>query len=223
MIEISNLNLFYKKVQILKNIDFAMQKNGCVCIMGESGAGKSMFAKSFIKLFDDEFKLSADKFSVFQNDILSLDGEKLREFRSKICALVFQNAKASFHPLLNVGDNFNLYLKDRINEPKKEAFEVLEKLLFDDLDILWHKYPYELSGGEASRVQIAISLCLKPKVLICDEITANLDARNQKSIIKIINSLKNEMMIIFITHQKSVATAIGDEFYTMQNGVLKNA
>lgn len=223
MIEIKNLNLFYKQTQILKDINFSMQKNGCVCIMGESGAGKSMFAKSFIKLFDDEFSLDASKFSVFNHDILSLNGKNLREFRSKICALIFQNATGSFHPLLNIGDNFNLYLKNRIIDSKKEAFEVLKKLLFDDLNILWHKFPYELSGGEASRVQIAIALCLKPKVLICDEITANLDAKNQKSIIKIINSLKNELQIIFITHQNSVAKAISDKIYLMQNGVLSDA
>lgn len=223
MIEISNLNLFYKQTQILKNIDFRIHKNSCVCIMGESGAGKSMFAKSFIRLFDDEFRLNADKFSVFGSEILSLNGENLREFRSKTCALVFQNAKGSFHPLLNIGDNFNLYLKDRINEPKKEAFAVLEMMKFDDLNLLWHKFPYELSGGEASRVQIAIALCLKPKVLICDEITANLDATNQKSIIKIINLLKPGLKIIFITHQKSMALGVGDEIYLMQNGILKNA
>ena len=88
--------------------------------------------------------------------------------------------------------------------------------------MLWHKFPYELSGGEASRVQIAIALCLKPKVLICDEITASLDAQNQKSIVKIINSLKDELQILFITHQKNVANAVADEFYTMQNGVLEN-
>lgn len=221
MINIKNLNLFYKNTQILKSIDFATNGVGCVCIMGKSGSGKSMFAKSFIKLFDSDFKLSADKFEVFNQNILHLKGANLREFRQKTSALIFQNPVGSLHPLLNVGDSFNLYLKKTIKNPKKVAFEYLQKLGFDDLNLLWHKFPYELSGGEASRVNIAIALCLKPKMLICDEITASLDTINQKAVIDIINLIKQDHQIIFITHQKSVANSVGDSFYEMKNGELK--
>lgn len=221
MIEIKNLNLIYKNTQILNSIDFDMNNNGCACIIGKSGAGKSMFAKSFIKLFDSDFNLHASKFEVEGNNVLSLKGKDLRNFRKNSCALIFQNAKASLHPLLNIGDSFNLYLKNNTKFTKKLAFEQLEKLMFDDLNLLWHKFPYELSGGEASRVQIAIALCLKPKVLICDEITSNLDSLNQKAVVKIINSLKTELKIIFITHQNHIAKNISDIIYEMNNGVLK--
>ncbi len=221
MIEIKGLNLYFQGKQILKNLDFSHADKGCVSIMGKSGSGKSMFGKSLIRLFDDEFTMNAKKFIVFTHELLSLNEEELREYRSNTCSLVFQNSKASFHPLLDVGEHFLLYLKGRVKEPKKMAFEYFERFGFRDANLLWHKFAYELSGGEASRVQIALALCLKPKILVCDEITSDLDVKNQMRIIEILKTLKKEMAIIFITHQKELSSLIEDERYTMKDKRLE--
>ena len=144
MIEIENLNLNFKDRAILSNLDFTLAKNECVAITGNSGCGKSMFAKAMIRLFDDDFRLSADKFKIYDKDILAFNQDELREYRRNSCALIFQNSHSSFHPMLNVGDHFNLYLKKTMetNLIKKTAFEYFAKFGFDDANTLWHKFSY---------------------------------------------------------------------------------
>lgn len=220
MIEIENLNLNFKNRPILSNLDFALAQNECVAITGNSGCGKSMFAKVTIRLFDDDFSLSADKFKICGRDILAINQDELREHRRNVCALIFQNSHSSFHPMLNVGDHFNLYLKKtmEIGPIKKTAFEYFAKFGFDDANTLWHKFSYELSGGEASRVQIVLALCLKPKILICDEITSSLDALNKRNIINMLNSLKREIGIIFITHELGLISHLRSRILNLKNG-----
>ena len=122
--------------------------------------------------------------------------------------------------MLNVGDHFNLYLKKttEIGLIKKTAFEYFYKFGFDDANTLWHKFPYELSGGEASRVQIVLALCLKPKILICDEITSSLDTLNKRNIINMLNSLKREIGIIFITHELGLISHLTSRILNLKNG-----
>jgi len=202
MIEIENLNLNFKNRPILSNLDFSLAQNECVAITGNSGCGKSMFAKAMIRLFDDDFSLSADKFKICGRDILALDQNELREHRRNVCALI------------------NLYLKKtmQIDLIKKTAFEYFAKFGFDDANTLWHKFSYELSGGEASRVQIVLALCLKPKILICDEITSSLDTLNKRNIINMLNSLKREIGIIFITHELGLISHLTSRILNLKNG-----
>ncbi len=218
MIDIQNLNLFYKNTQILKNINFNLQNFKIVSIIGKSGSGKSMFAKSFIRLFDENFMINAKKFCVNNQEILNLNQKSLENYRRNTTSLIFQNAKACLHPLMDVGEHFDYYFGKDI---KKTAFEYFLKFGFKDPDLLWHKYSYELSGGEASRVNITLALCVKPKILICDEITSGLDVKNQKHIIEILKSIKNETSIIFISHQKNVVEILSDEIWQMNDGRLK--
>lgn len=216
MIDIKNLNIFYKNLQILKNINFYL-KSGQVCgIMGKSGSGKSIFAKSFIRLFDDDFFVKADKFCVDGDEILNFDKKTLSIYRKKV-ALIFQNSLACLHPMLNVGDHFNFYFDKNI---KSKAFLYFKNFGFSDPDLLWHKFPYELSGGEATRIAIVLALLSNPKILICDEITNGLDTINQKSIIEILKNLKNDLNIIFISHQENITKYLCDEIWLMNDGNL---
>ena len=176
MIEIKNLNVFYKDKKLLSELDFDMSEGKFTGITGASGSGKSLFAKSLIRLFDDHFRVRADKFKIAGRDILNLSQNELKDHRRKVAALVFQNSIASLHPLLNVGDHFNAYLNGDKRANKELAFSYFKEFGLNNANLIWHKYSYELSGGEASRVQIALALCLKPKILICDEITSGLDS-----------------------------------------------
>ena len=99
MIEIKNLNVFYKDKKLLRELDFAMSEGKFIGITGASGSGKSLFAKSLIRLFDDDFRVRADKFSIYKKDILKLSQNELKEHRKKVAALIFQNSVASLHPL----------------------------------------------------------------------------------------------------------------------------
>ena len=220
MIEIKNLNVFYKDKKLLRELDFDMNDGKFIGITGASGSGKSLFAKSLIKLFDDEFKVSADKFKVGGRDILSLSQSELKEYRRKVAALVFQNSIASLHPLLNVGDHFNAYLDGDKKANKELAFAYFREFGLNNANLIWHKYSYELSGGEASRVQIALALCLKPKILICDEITSGLDSISGSHVVGILESLKGKMSVIFISHDEALSRYLCDEIWQMRDGRL---
>ena len=220
MIEIKNLNVFYKDKKLLRELDFDMNDGKFIGITGASGSGKSLFAKSLIRLFDDEFKVSADKFKVGGRDILNLSQNELKEHRRKVAALVFQNSIASLHPLLNVGDHFNAYLDGDKKANKELAFAYFREFGLNNANLIWHKYSYELSGGEASRVQIALALCLKPKILICDEITSGLDSISGSHVAGILESLKGKMSVIFISHDEALSRYLCDEIWQMRDGQL---
>jgi len=220
MIEIKNLNVFYKDKKLLRELDFDMNDGKFIGITGASGSGKSLFAKSLIRLFDDEFKVSADKFNVAGQDILNLSQNELNKYRRKVAALVFQNSIASLHPLLNVGDHFNAYLDGDKKANKELAFAYFREFGLNNANLIWHKYSYELSGGEASRVQIALALCLKPKILICDEITSGLDSISGSHVAGILESLKGKMSVIFISHDEALSRYLCDEIWQMRDGQL---
>ena len=220
MIEIKNLNVFYKDKKLLRELDFDMNDGKFIGITGASGSGKSLFAKSLIRLFDDEFKVSADKFNVAGQDILNLSQNELNKYRRKVAALVFQNSIASLHPLLNVGDHFNAYLDGDKKANKELAFAYFREFGLNNANLIWHKYSYELSGGEASRVQIALALCLKPKILICDEITSGLDSISGSHVAGILESLKGKMSVIFISHDEALTSYLSDEIWQMRDGRL---
>ena len=220
MIEIKNLNIFYKDRQLLRELDFDMNDGKFIGITGASGSGKSLFAKSLIRLFDDEFKVGADKFKVAGQDILNLSHNELKDHRKKVAALVFQNSIASLHPLLNVGDHFNAYLDGDKKANKELVFAYFREFGLNNANLIWHKYSYELSGGEASRVQIALALCLKPKILICDEITSGLDSISGSHVAGILESLKGKMSVIFISHDEALTNYLSDEIWQMRDGRL---
>ena len=209
MIEIKNLNVFYKDKKLLRELDFSMSEGKFVGITGASGSGKSLFAKSLIRLFDDDFRVRADKFSIYKKDILNLSQNELKE-----------HSVASLHPLLNIGDHFNAYLGGDNKTNKELAFAYFREFGLGNANLIWHKYSYELSGGEASRVQIALALCLKPKILICDEITSGLDSISGSHVAGILESLKGKMSVIFISHDEALTNYLSDEIWQMRDGRL---
>lgn len=124
------------------------------------------------------------------------------------------------HPLLNVGDHFNAYLGGDNKSNKELAFAYFREFGLGNANLIWHKYSYELSGGEASRVQIALALCLKPKILICDEITSGLDSISGSHVTGILESLKGKMSVIFISHDEPLTNYLSDEIWQMRDGRL---
>ena len=119
-----------------------------------------------------------------------------------------------------MGDHFNAYLDGDKRANKELAFAYFREFGLDNANLIWHKYSYELSGGEASRVQIALALCLKPKILICDEITSGLDSISGSHVAGILESLKGKMSVIFISHDEALTNYLSDEIWQMRDGRL---
>lgn len=223
MINIQNLNLTYKNNRILKNISLRLKNGKTLGIIGQSGSGKSMFARTLINLLGDEFSINVDKFEVLGKSVLSLGKKELVNYRKFDVGLIFQNAGESFHPLYNIGDIFITSLKNHykdINEIKKVTFDTLARLGFENPELIWHEFPLQISGGMLARVQIALNLCMRQKMLICDEITSSLDSINAQNIINILKELKDELNFIIITHDPNVIYELADEVCVFDGGKI---
>lgn len=214
ILKVRNLSLKLNQKKIFENISFDIKIAKSLMIMGESGVGKSLLGKSLIRLLDPKFEISADEWSFNEVSVLNLNQNELRAFRSKV-GLVLQDAELSLYPYLDIGNLFHLILKThtKLNrkDHKRYAFDLLEKLGFDDIDLLWHSYANELSLGMARRVSLALTLLSKPQILICDEITASLDKENVQKIIQILKELKNTLGLVCITHDLNLVNSLADE------------
>ncbi|WP_246023123.1 ATP-binding cassette domain-containing protein [Campylobacter estrildidarum] len=217
--KVRNLSISFKNKVLLENINFTLEKGKTLAITGESGVGKSLLSKALVRLLDSDFNINADEFSFNGIEILKLSNDKLRELRSKI-ALVLQDSESSLYPCLDIGKLCSLILKTHTNlnqkEYKKYVFSYFEKLGFDNLDLLWHSYPYELSVGMARRASLALALLHKPQILICDEVTASLDAKNTQKIIEILKELKKDIGLICITHDLYFIRSLADEVLVLE-------
>lgn len=220
MIAIENFSLSHQKTLLLKNLTFKCNKN--LAIIGKSGCGKSLLAKSLIKLVDQSFNFTAKRFQVGIYNLLDkrLNTTHLR----KDYALILQDAHASFYPYLDIGSFFDIVLKTHLKLNQKQrkqlAFDYFHKLGLSNLEFIWHSYIHQLSGGMARRVQIALALALEPKMLLCDEITASLDEKSTHQLLQLLQDLTQHTQLFFITHDLHHARILSEEVLILQSGEI---
>ncbi len=196
-----------------------------LAIVGESGAGKSVFTKTFMGLLDGNGWI--DSGSIIYN------GEDLAKYkteddwikvRGKEFAMVFQEPMTSLNPLKTIGSQVEeavvLHRGLKGEEAKKVVIEILTDVGIEEPEKRYYQYPHEFSGGMRQRVVIAIAVACKPKVLICDEPTTALDVTIQAQILKLLKSLqkKHNLTTIYITHDLGVVANIADRIAVMYAG-----
>ena len=216
-IELSEIKKSYGKFHALKNVSLTLDKGLHYVIQGASGSGKS----TLLYLIGGLDKPSSGRI-LFSGEDLSLFGdEKLAHYRNTNVGFVFQ-----FHFLLpSMNCLENILLPSRIGgftnrELKNEVLSIAEHL---DVTHCLNKFPYELSGGEQQRVNIIRALSLKPKLLLCDEPTGNLDSTNSEKVIKLIKELAESFgsTLVVVTHDDSVACQFPSKFF-LKDGVLED-
>ena len=206
IIELKNLSLSYEtskgeSLNILDKISAKIYKEDSISIVGPSGAGKT----SLMMLIAGVEKPSSGKLEIAGKDISNLDEDELANFRKENVGIVFQN----FHliPTMNALENVSIAVElagnsENYTEVAKESLELVG--LADRMD----HYPEQLSGGEQQRVAIARAFATKPKILLADEPTGNLDEENSKKIINLLFDLKKNFKttLIIITHDNELAS-----------------
>ena len=219
-IEIRNLVKIYGKgelaVTAVNNISLHVVKGETVLIMGPSGAGKTTFDQLLAGLLTP----TSGKILVSDIDIESLTQGELAEFRLRHIGFVFQkpNLLSSLTALQNVEMVLNL-AGNKGSVAQREAITLLEKL---GLRSRLHYLPQKLSGGEQQRVAIARALANNPKLIIADEPTANLDSKNGKTIIELLNTLAKEKntTIILVSHDQRIVS-YADRILWLEDGILR--
>lgn len=204
--------------RVLDNVTLDIERREILGVVGESGSGKSMFASALLDAIVRPGRLSGEIIYHPENEeainVLDLDEEGLRTFRWEEIAMVFQGAQSSFNPTITLRDHFIETIEDHeynLEEQMAHAKELLSDLHLSAERVL-DSYPHELSGGMKQRALIALSLVLEPEVLVMDEPTAALDLLMQRSILTLLEDLKEkyDITVVFITHDLPLVAGLSD-------------
>src|SRR6187431_2180550 len=215
----------------LKNITFSVDRSEIFAIVGESGSGKSVTALSILRLLSKTAKFTRGKIIFSEDgkneiDLTRLSSKELQKTRGNKIAMIFQEPMTSLNPVFTCGEqvaeSLQLHKKISFGEAKQQAIEWFRKVKLPDPEKVFSKYPHQLSGGQKQRVMIAMAMCCKPSLLICDEPTTALDVTVQKNILQLIKELQDEqkMGVIFITHDLGVVSEIADKIAVMYKGEI---
>ncbi len=215
----------------LKNISLSVHRSEILAIVGESGSGKSVTALSILQLLVGTAKFSSGEIIFSEDgkneiDLIRLPNKELQKIRGNKIAMIFQEPMTSLNPVFTCGnqvaESIQLHKKISTGEAKKQAVEWFRKVKLPEPEKVYSKYPHQLSGGQKQRVMIAMAICCKPSLLICDEPTTALDVTVQKNILQLIKELQEEqkMGVIFITHDLGVVSEIADKIAVMYKGKI---
>ncbi|MEM0454199.1 MAG: ABC transporter ATP-binding protein [Sulfolobales archaeon] len=225
LLEVNGLSVAYKigknLNEVVKDVTFSVDIGETLAIVGESGSGKSTVALSIVRALPENAIITKGSIFFEGKDLLKLDLKSLRYIRGKDISIIFQDPLAHLNPLRKV----KLLFKDLFNDHGLEfdlqrVVELLNKLKIPDPQRVLDAYPYQLSGGMAQRVFIALALAMNPRLLIADEPTSALDLTIQSQVVKLLKEVKKSFKVsmIIITHDMGVAASIADRIVVMHNG-----
>ena len=208
----------------VEDISFDLQAGEILCIIGESGSGKSVTANAIMGLLPSSIRASAGAIRFKGVDILKAKETEVRELRGRAVSIIFQDPLSALNPLMTVGDQIAEVMEvHKVGTPesrRKAVLDLLEEVGLPDPMLMQHQYPFRLSGGQRQRVMIAIALALGPDVLIADEPTTALDVTTQAQILELIRKIQRNknMSVMFITHDFGVVAEIADRVVVMEKG-----
>ncbi|MCB0518767.1 MAG: ABC transporter ATP-binding protein [Lewinellaceae bacterium] len=218
-------------LEAVKGISFSLQKGETLGIVGESGSGKSVTALSIMGLLPGRGKLANGEI-IFQPkeggplDLAKLTQKEFRPLRGKEIGMIFQEPMTSLNPVFRCGEQvaeaIRLHQNASPEAAKKQVLSLFEKVKLPDPERMYRSYPHQLSGGQRQRVVIAMALSCNPSLLIADEPTSALDVTVQRSILDLVNDLKNDWdgSTIFITHDLGVVAEVADRVLVMEKGQI---
>lgn len=212
MIEFKKVFKKYADIEILKNINFKIEKGDIFGVIGLSGAGKSTLIRTINKLE----KIDGGEIIIDDKEISKLSGKELMEFRKEI-GMIFQNFNLLSSRTVYENVKLPLELIHKIDE--KRIFEILDLVeLTDKKD----SYISKLSGGQKQRVAIARALITKPKILLCDEATSALDPLIASNILDLLKKINESLgiTIVVITHQLEVVKKICNKLVVLKEGEI---
>ncbi|MCA9895160.1 MAG: dipeptide ABC transporter ATP-binding protein [Anaerolineae bacterium] len=237
LLEIKNLHTHFFTdegvVKAVDGVDLAIPRGKTLCVVGESGCGKSVMARSILQVVDRPGR-------IVEGDILFKPGagetinlaaldphsREIRAIRGKDITMIFQEPMSSLSPLYTIGNQIMEAIRWHLPVSKQEARQMtigaLRKVGIPRPDERVDSYTFELSGGMRQRAMIAMALVCEPKLLIADEPTTALDVTTQANILDLIRELQAQMgmSVMFITHDLGVVAEIADEVAVMYLGTV---
>jgi len=208
-------------------VDFRVGHNETVCLVGESGCGKTVSALAVLGLVPcPPAEIASGRILFAAQDLLHLEEEALRRIRGNRIAMVFQEPLTSLNPVFTVGDQIGEAIRIHRALPDDElrlrCASLLEDVGIADAEERLGDYPHQLSGGQRQRVMIAMALACDPELIIADEPTTALDVTVQAQILGLFRSIQQSrsMSVLYITHDLGVVASVADRVYVMYAGII---
>lgn len=213
-------------VRAVDDVSLTLKRGATLAITGESGSGKSTLALAILNLLPHPGHIVGGAIYLDGNDLLKTDDETMRSIRGRDIAMVFQDPATGLNPVLSVGQQVEETITTHLDVSKKEArsrtIDVLRQIGLPDPDEIIKRYPFQLSGGMAQRVMIAIATALNPRVLILDEPTSALDVTVQAAILEDLTQLQalSGTSIILIAHDLGIVAQMAQDVAVMYAGTI---
>lgn len=221
-------------VKAVDGVDLTIERGKTLCLVGESGCGKSVTSRAFLKIIHSPGRIVSGQMLYHGQgkgdiiDIAQLDpkGQAIRQIRGKEISMIFQEPMSSLSVMHTVGSQIieTILLHEDVSkqEARERAIDLLRLVEIPRPERIIDEYPFRLSGGMRQRVMIAMALSCNPTLLIADEPTTALDVTTQAQILKLMRSLQEQygMAMLFITHDLGVVAEIADDVAVMYLGQI---
>lgn len=229
LLEIKKLSVCFHTddgiVNALDDVSLSVDAGKTVCLVGESGCGKSVTSLSVMRLIQiPQGEITSGEIWFEGKDILKMEEQGIRRIRGNDIAMIFQDPMTSLNPVFTCGyqisESLQLHQKLTKKESREKTIDLLKQVKIPDPHKRANEYPHQLSGGMRQRVMIAIALSCNPKLLIADEPSTALDVTVQAQILDLLADIKEQrnMAMLFITHDLGVVAEIADEVVVLYAG-----
>lgn len=218
--------------KVLRGVSFDIKRGKTLCIVGESGCGKSVTANSILRLLPDLSRIESGSITYYKEDGSSIrldqlkkNGKEMRKLRGEDIAIIFQDPMTALNPVYTVGYQIREMIKEHKaglskKELKRESIQDLADMGIPSAETRDGEYPHQFSGGMRQRAMIAMGMSCEPKILLADEPTTALDVTISAQIFELMNNLKQEhgTAIMMITHNMGVVAEMADDVAVMYMG-----
>jgi nickel transport system ATP-binding protein len=209
---------------IVEDVHFDLKPGRVLGLVGGSGSGKTVTSLALLQMLDRQTSVIEGSIRLHTRELNGLPEKEMRGLRGSQLALIMQNPMTAFSPVYTIGVQMIEAVRTHSKLGKKEAREgairSMASVNLPDPALLLGKYPFELSGGMLQRVMLALTMCLKPSVIIADEPTTALDVTNQLQVLRQLDRMRQEhgTAILLISHDLGVIAELADEVAVMQQG-----
>ncbi|WDY56919.1 ABC transporter ATP-binding protein [Pseudomonas sp. PSKL.D1] len=210
----------------VRGLSFEVERGEVLCIVGESGCGKSLTSLALMDLLPRKAIRNADRLTLDNIDMLGQSERRMCDLRGNRLAMIFQEPMTSLNPAYTIGDQLSEVLTQHRQISRADAWaraaQMLEKVGISNAVERLRQYPHQLSGGLRQRVIIAMALMCEPDLIIADEPTTALDVTIQAQILHVIRDIQKELglAVIFITHDLGLVARIADRVAVMYAGEI---
>ena len=231
LLSVKNLKVYFRGdetvARALDGVSYDIHQGETVCLVGESGCGKTVSALTVLGLIPKPpGEIVGGEILFKGRSLLGLAEEELQKIRGKHIAMVFQEPMTSLNPVFTVGDQImeaiQVHEELAPQELQERCVQLLKDVGIPSPEERFRDYPHQLSGGQRQRVMIAMALACSPDLVIADEPTTALDVTIQKQILGLFKELQQtkDMALLYITHDLNVVREIADRIYVMYAGII---